>query len=256
MPKIQNKFKIVSNKKVCQRFYRLCLDAKAIVKNVKPGQFIHVRVSDGMRPLFRRPFSVFRARKHVEILYETVGVGTEILAARKPGEYLDVLGPLGNSFSMPLKGTRRVVMIAGGVGVAPLLALSDALAGKGYELILLYGARTKGYVFKMDEFKKNGCKIFIATNDGSVGVKGYVSKLFTRIEMDQPLTVVYTCGPHPMLAAVKEFVLKHNLPCEVSCEEVMACGLGACLGCSIKTTEGYKTTCHDGPVFDIRKVIF
>ncbi|HOW35423.1 MAG TPA: dihydroorotate dehydrogenase electron transfer subunit [Candidatus Omnitrophota bacterium] len=256
MPKIQNKFRIISNKKVCQRFHRLCLDAKAIAKNVRPGQFIHIRVSDGITPLFRRPFSVFRARKGIEILYETVGRGTEILASRKSGEYLDVLGPLGNSFSMPPKGTRRVVMIGGGVGVAPMLALSDALAKKGYELVLLYGARTKGHIFKMDEFKKNGCKVFIATNDGSVGVKGYVSKLFSKIETNPQSTVVYTCGPHPMLAAVKQFVLENNLRCEVSCEEVMACGLGACLGCSIKTTDGYRTTCHDGPVFDINKIIF
>jgi len=267
--KIQNVFKVVSNEKICPRFYRLCLDAclparqaKPILKFIKPGQFIHIKVSDGLEPFFRRPFSVYRAQKYVEILYEPIGMGTKIMATKKPGDMLDVLGPLGNWFSLPPKKTKQIVMIAGGIGVAPFLIFSDVLKRKerfqtvSYEMILLYGGRSGGHVFPMKEFKKNGCKVYVATDDGSVGLKGRVSQLYDKIKTDPQTTAVYTCGPSPMIASVQEFTKKHNLWCQASCEEVMACALGACLGCSIETISGYKTVCYDGPVFDIREVIF
>ncbi len=256
MSNIQDCYKVVSNEKICPKFFRLCVDAKPVAKKIKPGQFIHIKVSDSMTPFFRRPFSVYRAKKHIEVLYEPVGLGTKVLATRKPGEYLDILGPLGNQFTLPPAGTKQVVMIGGGIGVAPFLMLSDALAKKKYELILLYGGRTKGHVYKMDEFKKNGCKVYITTDDGGAGVKGYVSKLFSKINPDPQSTVLYTCGPHAMMLSVQKFAKENNLRCEAACEAMMACGLGACLGCSIKTTKGYKTTCYDGPIFDIQEVVF
>ena len=256
MHKIQNKYRVVANEKICPKFYRLCLDAKPITKTIQPGQFIHIKVSDTFVPFFRRPFSVYRAKKYVEILYEAIGVGTKTLSTRKAGEYLDILGPLGNQFNMPPKGTKQIVMIGGGIGVAPFLILSDALAKKNYELILLYGGRSGGHVYDMKEFKKNGCKVYVATDDGSVGVHGRVSELFSKIKTDSRTTILYTCGPHAMMHAVQKFAMKHKLYCEASCEEIMACALGACLGCSIRTTKGYKTTCYDGPVFNIKEVIF
>ncbi len=257
MDKIQYTSKVVSNEKLCPRFYRLCIDAKPIVKRIQPGQFIHIRVAEGLEPFFRRPFSVYRAQNYIEILYEPIGLGTKILATKKKGDDIDILGPLGNKFSMPPAGTKQVVMIAGGIGVAPFLILSDILKKrKQYELVLLYGGRTGGHVCDMREFKKNGCKVFVATDDGSVGVKGRVPKLFSKINSDPRTTFIYTCGPNPMTAAVQEFVKTHKLRGEAACEEVMACGLGACLGCSIRTRSGYKTVCYDGPVFDLHEVIF
>lgn len=255
MEKLQNRFTIVSNRKLCPRFYRLCLDAPALRSKIQPGQFIHIRVNDGLEPFFRRPFSVYRAQKHVEIFYEVVGPGTRILSEKRKGEDLDVLGPLGNRFMMPPPGTTRVAMIAGGIGVAPFLILSDALKGCGYDLTLLYGGRSGGHVYDMKEFKKNGCEIFVATDDGSVGVKGRVSKLFGKIGGNSVETFIYTCGPAPMMAAVQEFARKNQLRGQACCEEVMACGLGACLGCSLETTAGYKTVCCDGPVFDLDEVV-
>lgn len=262
MAKIQDIYKVVSNEKLCPRFYRLCIDAKPILKKVLPGQFIHIRVNEGLQPFFRRPFSVYRAKKYVEVFYEAVGPGTKMLADKKKGDTIDVLGPVGTPFNMPPKGTRQVVMIAGGIGVAPFLILSDALrrergpAFPAMELILLYGGRTKGHVYKMKEFKDNKCRVFIATDDGSVGVKGRVSKLFTKINTDPKSTYIYTCGPNAMMASVQAFARKHKLQGQAACEEVMACALGACLGCSIKTTDGYKTVCCDGPAFDLQTVIF
>lgn len=257
MKQLQNVFKVVLNEKLSPRFYRLCLNAPSIRKDIKPGQFIHIRVTEGIEPFFRRPFSVYRADKYVEIFYEAVGPGTKLLAEKKKGDTLDVLGPVGQPFMDPPKGTKQVVMVSGGIGVAPFMMLSDHLKKqKNLELVLLYGGRTKGHTFNMKEFKQNGCKVFVATDDGSVGTKGRVSQLFSKINLDPQTTFLYTCGPKAMMAAVQAFAGKHNLKGQAACEEIMACALGACLGCSIRTTSGFKTVCYDGPVFDLAEVIF
>ena len=257
MSAIQNQWKVTANEKLCPRFYRLSLDAKSLARKIQPGQFVHIRVHDSLEPFFRRPFSVYRAKKDVEIFYEVVGPGTAILAKKKRGDVLDVLGPLGNPFQLPPEGTKHVVMIAGGIGVAPFLILSDTLKkNKNLKLLLFYGGRTKGHVYPMKEFKANGCAVYVATDDGSVGVKGRVSKLFSKIPFDPQTTFLYTCGPSPMMKAVQEFAFKNHLRGQAACEEVMACALGACLGCSIHTTSGYKTVCYDGPVFDLQEVVF
>ena len=256
MRQIQNKFEVVSNERLCGRFYRMCIDAKPIVRSIKPGQFIHIRVNDSLNPFFRRPFSVYRAKKYVEIFYEPIGRGTSVLATKRKGDMLDILGPLGQGFSLPPRGTKQVVMVAGGIGIAPFLMFTDHLKNKKFELVLLYGARGKSHVYPMKEFKQNGCKIYVATEDGSVGTKGFVSALFDKINLDRESTFLYTCGPHAMMNAVQTFARQNNLRGEAACEETMACALGACLGCSIKTTSGYKTVCYDGPAFDLEEVIF
>jgi dihydroorotate dehydrogenase electron transfer subunit len=256
MEKIQNIFKVTSNEKLCPRFYRLCFDAGSLTKKILPGQFVHIRVSDGLEPFFRRPFSVYRAKKHVEIFYEAVGPGTRILSQKKKGDFLDVLGPLGVPFQLPASNIKQVVMIGGGIGIAPFLILSDFIKKMKCEKIVLYGGRTRGHVYKMGEFKRNGCKVFVATDDGSVGVKGRVSELFSKIDKNSQTTMIYTCGSHAMMEAVQKFAGEHNLKGQAACEQVMACALGACLGCSIPTKSGFKTVCYDGPVFDLEEVKF
>lgn len=257
MPQLQNIFKVVSNVKLCPAFWRMEIDAPAVRKTVKPGQFIHIRTRDGLEPFFRRPFSVYRAEKHVEIFYEVVGPGTQILSEMKKGDDIDVLGPVGTEFTLPGENIKQVVMIAGGIGIAPFLILSDELKKrKGLELILLYGGRDKDHVYPMKEFKKNGCAVHVATDDGSAGAHGRVTELFGKINCDPQTTMLYTCGPNAMMAAVQRFAKEKNLRGQAACEEVMACALGACLGCSIPTTEGYKTVCYDGPVFELETVLF
>jgi dihydroorotate dehydrogenase electron transfer subunit len=256
MAELQNIYKVVSNQKLCPRFYCLSIDAKPILKKILPGQFIHIRTQDGFEPFFRRPFSVYRAQKTVDIFYEVVGPGTALLAAKKKGDDIDVLGPVGTPFTLPSKEIKQVVMIAGGIGIAPFLILSDVLKKKKIERILLYGGRTKDHVYPMKEFKQNGVKTHVSTDDGSVGVKGRVTELFSKIKCDPKTTMLYTCGPHVMMKAVQDFARQKNLKGEAACEEVMACALGACLGCSIKTTSGFKTVCYDGPVFDLQEVLF
>lgn len=257
MEKIQNIYKVMSNEKLCARFWRLSFDAPDLAKEVKPGQFVHIRTYEhGLEPFFRRPFSVYRAQRYVEIFYEAVGPGTHMLTQKVRGDTVDVLGPLGTPFGMPPEATEQVVMIAGGIGIAPMLLLSDVLKKKKYELILLYGGRTHGHVYPMQEFKSNGVKVHVATDDGSIGKKGRVSELFDKIALNIGTTYLYTCGPNPMMNAVKQFAAKHNLAGQAACEEIMACGLGACLGCSIPTTKGYKTVCYEGPVFNLQEVLF
>ncbi len=256
MPPLQDHYRIIDNKKVCPRFHVMRIGTKDLARRVKPGQFVHIRVSPDLRPFFRRPFSVYRARRDVSILYEVVGPGTLLLSRKTKGDLVDVLGPVGNGFDLPPEETKEVVMIAGGIGVAPFLVLSDVLKKRKLSMTLLYGARTKGHVYDFKEFRKNGCRVLVVTEDGSKGAKGRVDRLFSEIRRDPAGTFLYTCGPRPMMAAVQDFAAKHRLRGQASCEEVMACALGACLGCSIRTTEGYRTVCYDGPVFDLDKLIF
>ena len=251
----QDTCQVHANKKISPRLYQLSLDAPALAHGALPGQFIHLRVTDGLKPFFRRPFSIFRRQKTVDILYDVVGPGTALLSKKKKGDRLDCLGPLGTPFALPPKNIRQVVMVAGGVGVAPFLFLSDRLKAKGLKIVLLYGGRSKDQIFAMTEFKKNGVDVRVATDDGSVGKKGRVSVLFPRIDLKAP-TCLYACGPRPMIACVQDFARRHHLSGQASLEEVMACGVGACLGCSVKTRHGFRTVCHDGPVFDLEDLIF
>ena len=257
MEKIQNKYKVIANEKLCPQYWRMVFDSSDLVSKVKPGQFVHIRTdAEGLQPFFRRPFSVHRAQKYVEIFYDVIGPGTRLLSLKKKGDILDVLGPLGNPFIMPPEGIKQVVMIAGGIGVAPMLILSDVLKKKKYDLVLLFGGRDRGHVYPMQEFKDNGVKIHIATDDGSVGSKGRVSVLFDKIDKDPSRTFIYTCGPNPMMKALQVFAAERHLKGQAACEEIMACGLGACLGCSIETKSGFKTVCHDGPAFDLDEIVF
>jgi dihydroorotate dehydrogenase electron transfer subunit len=255
MQRIQNIYPIVRNEKLCPRFYRMSFDAPEIRDEVKAGQFLHLHVHEGLEPFFRRPFSVYRAKDTVDIFYEPVGPGTRIMTTKKPGDTMDIVGPVGTPFRLPPDGTKQVVMIAGGIGIAPFLLLSDTIKDMGYELVLLYGGRTGDHVYPMREFSENGCAVHVSTDDGSVGMPGRVSGLFDKIALS-PSTYIYTCGPNPMMAAVQRFAGANGLKGQAACEEIMACALGACLGCSIQTTKGYKTVCYEGPCFELDEVIF
>lgn len=242
------------------------LDAPAIAGDAEPGQFIHIRVNDGTEPLLRRPFGVHKVNsKSFEILYEVVGKGTGILSKKRAGEYLDVIGPLGNGFNY--RTGRPAILVAGGMGTAPLVFLAEKL--KGIESLVLIGAKTKEYITCEKEFCKLGCDVKTATDDGSKGFRGKVTDLLRDVlrksaitqELNNSITL-YACGPHAMLKEVAQIAHKNKIPCQVSLEELFACGVGACLGCAVKVrqrTNGltnqridgtYKLVCKDGPVFD------
>ncbi len=209
MEKIQNKYKVLVNEKLSPQYWRMVFDAPDLAARSSQGNLcISATDEQGLQPFFRRPFSVYRAQKYVEIFYDVVGPGTKLLSLKKKGDTLDVLGPLGVPFVMPPAETKQVVMIAGGIGIAPMLILSDMLKKKKYDLILLFGGRDRGHVYPMQEFKDNGVKVHIATDDGSVGAKGRVSVLFDKIDKDPGKTFIYTCGPNPMMKAVQAFAAR------------------------------------------------
>lgn len=263
----QLKVKIIENKKTAGSFYKMRIGSSYLARNSKPGQFIEVKCSDRNDPLLRRPLGVHRILKSgIELLYEVVGKGTELLSKKRAEDPLDIIGPLGNGFTLPRtthNAQRTTILIAGGIGVAPLVALAEKLGG-GHVII---GARTKSHVLCEGEFKRAGCKVAIATEDGSKGLKGLATDLlkdFIRTTNNERRTTIYACGPHPMLKAASHIARLMKIPCQVSLEERMACGLGVCLGCPVKvktkydvrsTMYEYKMVCKDGPVFNTEDIV-
>jgi dihydroorotate dehydrogenase electron transfer subunit len=254
----QFKAEILSNTKIAPDHYILSFKAPKAAERTKPGQFFNVKVDSSHNPLLRRPFGAHKIDKSkIEILYKVVGKATRILSSRKKGETLDALGPLGNPFSEPglfNPGSESVVLVAGGHGVAPLYGLAWALKANAVSgLTIMIGARTKGHAIGEKEFQKLGLKVRLATEDGTKGHKGPVTDLLKETS-GRP--TIYACGPKPMLKAVAKFAARHDIPCQVSLEEYVACGIGTCLGCAVKTRSGYKLVCKDGPVFDAKEIIW
>lgn len=246
------------------------LKAPSLGRAARPGQFVEVRCGDRIDPLLRRPLGIHRIeRGGISMLYEVVGKGTEILAGMRPGLTLDVIGPLGNGFytGPRVQGPGSRVIVAGGIGAAPMVALAEALvkgAGKKRRnAIVLLGARTKSHVVCEDVFRKLGCDVRVTTDDGSKGAKGLVTDPLGRLLSDaaRRLSAIYACGPTPMLQSVAALAKEHAIPCQVSLEEHMACGVGVCLGCPVKVRKDlvdteYRMVCKDGPVFDAEQIVW
>ena len=221
-----------------------------------PGQFVEVRVDDSPSTFLRRPISInFVDEEHNELwlLVAVVGEGTRHLAALQPDDVLNCVLPLGNSFSMPRSSNDRFLLVGGGVGVAPLLFLGKAIREQGGEPTFLLGARSAADLLELDEFKKYG-RVCVTTEDGSMGERGFVTN--HSILSSERFDMICTCGPKPMMMAVARFARKAVIECEVSLENKMACGLGACLCCVEKTTEGNVCVCTEGPVLNVRKLLW
>ena len=259
MKQAQIKAKIVKNSPVSKNCFQAIILAPRIAKAASPGQFVNVKVAGGPEPLLRRPISIHRVNGNkIEILYEALGPGTEILSRRKPGEMLDIIGPLGKGFDssrLTVRGSK--IIVAGGMGAAPLLFLAEKLRSR--QVMVLIGASTKSQILCEKEFKRLGCDVKIATDDGSCGFKGRVTDLLKhllRATSHKPQATIYACGPRPMLRELSRISRKRKIPAQVSLEEHMACGIGACLGCVVNTTEGYKRVCKDGPIFNAEEIIW
>jgi dihydroorotate dehydrogenase electron transfer subunit len=239
---------LLENKKVNGKYFKLAFRSQKLSKNIKPGQFLHVRVDQGRDPYLRRPFSYFRVSPgKVEILYEVLGRGTSILSGKKKGDALRVMGPLGNTFTENL-GKKKRILVAGGVGVPPLVFLAEKYPTE----YLLIGTKSKAEILPKSELKKVRAKVLCSTEDGSYGTKGRVTLLLEKILMGQHPEgfFIQTCGPKPMMKAVMALAAKYGVGGEASWDESMACGVGACLGCMVKTKDGLKRACADGPVFN------
>ncbi len=250
---------ILSHASAGRGYYRISLKAPEIAASALPGQFVMLRVSENLDPLLARPFGISSVltKSSIEIFYRVVGRGTGLLAGRKAGQQLSVLGPLGKGFPLPDKKA-TLVMVAGGSGFPPLHFLSQRAGCRSH---LFLGSRDKACLPPsgvLKNFRETCTTVHITTEDGSRGTQGMttdVLKAFLiKMEHKTPL-VIYACGPHAMLAAVSRIAAEHSLPSYVSLEARMACGVGACMGCSVPMKAGgYKRVCKEGPVFDAQDI--
>jgi len=253
---MDDRAQVVHRENVGGEYYRLRLRS-AQPFAAQPGQFVMVRVSDGIDPLLRRPFSIHRMLSadsgEFEVLFRVVGAGTRLLARTHVGDQVEALAPLGRGFHL---AEGRPLLVGGGVGVAPLLFLAEALLKAGNTPKLLLGGRADRDILCHDDFACLAVPFALATEDGSLGEPGLVTRLLER-ELQQGAggTSVYACGPSPMLAAVAQLCREAGVPCQVSLEAYMACGVGACLGCVVPgTRETYLRVCKEGPVFDADEI--
>ncbi len=240
----QSLFQIVSNEALTDSVYKMILsgDTSAITA---PGQFVNIQLTG---KFLRRPISVCDYDEStLTIIYKVVGAGTEQMSAMKPGEMLDILTGLGNGYDLNLAGDRPV-LLGGGVGVPPMYNLAKKLIAMGKEVSVILGFNTASEIFYEQEFKALGCKTYVTTVDGSYGKKGFVTDA-----LPENYTYFYTCGPEPMLKAVYRATTTSG---QMSFEERMGCGFGACMGCSCKTLTGYKRICKDGPVMKKEEILW
>ncbi len=219
-----------------------------------PGQFYLLRASETLDPLLRRPFSILRwDDTHLEFLIRLKGRGTLLLRNMRPGDGIDMLGPLGNGYPEPLKD-ETPILVAGGVGIASVFPLIGSLHAGAR---LFYGAMNSAELYLLDDIKKLTGNIYLSTDDGSMGFKGNaVERLIESLnDLAVANPTVYACGPEGMIASLLKFLNERGIPGYISFEEKMACGIGACLGCVIKTGQGYKRVCKEGPVFNVREIV-
>lgn len=258
---------IVSNAEAGAGYRLLRLSSPEAARSARPGQFVHLRVPDFDPAALRRPLSICNADAAsgtLEILYKVVGRGTEALSRAREGAALDLLGPLGNGFPEP-DGRNLPVLAGGGYGVAPLYFLARRICAGGARPVLFVGARTEADLLILDRFEALGVDVRVATNDGSRGVKGFVtaaldSWLASR-DPGSPAPEFFACGPAPMLRAVEERALAGGFAAWLSLDRRMACGVGACFGCTqtVRTADGSTAVarvCADGPVFPAGAIVW
>jgi len=250
MKKYIDDFTVLSNERLNHEYVVLNLKHPSQLPDMLPGQFVEVKVENGPNTFLRRPISIHDIDKDqntMKLLVQEIGEGTRLMGELKEGDKLNLVYPLGNSFSLPEK--KRVLLVGGGCGIAPLLFMGRYLKANGVKPQFLLGARTKEGIIALEEFKKLG-EVHITTEDGSLGTKGFVIHHPVVKTQTPEIDMIYTCGPEVMMKVVAKYAGNHGIKCEVSLENSMACGFGACLVCVTDTIDGNKCTCTDGPVFD------
>jgi dihydroorotate dehydrogenase electron transfer subunit len=251
--------RLVENRHLGGTSFVLRLAGCEALRDAQPGQFVMLRGEWGRDPLLPRAFSILRTLPDggAEILGKAVGRGTRLLLEAAAGQTLHVLGPLGRPWPRAERG-RAYALVAGGVGLAPLLMWAEAERDAGADIHLFYGARTAADLVLVDECERAGCRVTLATEDGSRGLKGRVTDALVAAA-PSPDTIVLTCGPNPMMRAVAAIAAERTMKCLVSVEGEMACGIGVCLGCAVPHVEGaprkFGYACVDGPVFDAAEIV-
>ncbi len=247
-------FKVTQNRRINKEYIILHVQSQTKLPEILPGQFVEIKVENGPNTFLRRPISIHEvdyAKNEILLLIQEVGEGSRLLAKLKPGDPLDMVYPLGGSFTT--EGIKNVVLVGGGVGVAPMLILGRVLKEKGIKPYFLLGARNKDILMELDSYE-NISSVGVTTEDGSLGTKGFVTDHELLNNKLTDMDMVYTCGPDPMMRAVAAKAKEAGVPCEVSLENMMACGIGACLCCVVDTVEGHKCTCTEGPVFNTKEL--
>ncbi|MBC2855733.1 MAG: dihydroorotate dehydrogenase electron transfer subunit [Cetobacterium sp.] len=246
---------ILENKFVGDRYYLMKIQAGKSAGVSKAGQFFMLKCKNDIRVL-RRPISLHFADSEnstLEFYYEVKGGGTNEFSSLKPGDSINVQGPLGNGFNTEVED-KEIMVIGGGMGIAPTKYLIEKLS-KNNRVTFIAGGRDAGAVKILENLNLDGVKVCVVTDDGSVGEKGNVVSIMQKVLIDNKIDLVQTCGPHKMMEAVAKVALENDIECEVSLEERMACGIKACVGCSIKTLDGMKKVCYDGPVFNAKIIV-
>ena len=248
-------FRLIEKKEWAKSTF-LLLQCDEPLEEIKAGQFVQVRVDDAQHTYLRRPISIHDVdyqNRTITLLVQRVGEGTNKMSDIEIGDTLNIIYPLGNGFTIPENNEGNVILVGGGIGIAPLYYLGKMLKEKGIEPQFLLGGRSKSDLIMLEEFESVG-KVYITTNDGSLGEAGFVTQ--HSIWKEKQFDMIYTCGPKPMMMAVTKIARENNIDCEVSLENLMACGLGACLCCVENTIEGNVCVCKEGPVMNINKLLW
>lgn len=256
MKKYVSDLQVVSVEHINDKYVLVKLTREERFPEMLPGQFVEIRVDGSPSTFLRRPISinfVDYEKNELWLLIAAVGDGTKRLSCLKAGDRLNCMYPLGNSFTVPSDAKEKVLLVGGGVGVAPLLYLGKRLKDLGSEPVFLLGARSKKDLLLLEEFSRYG-RVYVTTEDGSMGERGFVTNhsVLDEICFDR----IATCGPKPMMMAVAKYARTKGIECEVSLENKMACGLGACLCCVEKTTQGNVCVCKEGPVINIKDLLW
>ncbi|MDW7679902.1 MAG: dihydroorotate dehydrogenase electron transfer subunit [bacterium] len=252
--------KIVQKRMILADVFKLSLEHSRISRLSQPGQFVNIKVSDHLTPLLRRPFSITAVNAEAgrfEILFKVIGEGTMRLSRLEPGEMINLIGPLGNSFSISSQ-TKRALLVAGGLGIAPLAFLLQHLSQLEIKKTLFWGNQTKALFLAYPEIKHSCLELFYTTDDGSMGYHGLVTDFFAEEipKFEHEAVQIFACGPNPMLKKIQQVATQHGIDCQLSLETLMGCGFGACMGCNVQSASGesYFYTCSDGPVFNAKDI--
>lgn len=252
---------VKSNVSLNHQTYRMEIECPDIAGEAYPGQFVQIKSSDDTSPLLNRPISIARIVPNgLQIIYAVVGAGTKQLSNKKENDPLKLIGPLGHGFTWK-PDMKKVLLVGGGVGVAPLHALAEGLYNDQVEVHTILGFNTQKDVFSQEQLAKWSKKLWVTTMDGSCGIKGHACTPLDGVVSISEYDHVYACGPKPMLKSLAKICNNRHIPCSLSMEEYMACGIGVCLGCVTRILgedqeETYKRVCLEGPVFSSREVVF
>lgn len=254
---INQKLKLVSKEKITDNIFKFSVLSEEMAKQAMPGQFLEIKVSETLDPFLRRPISIYNVDKEkgiLEFIFMVKGRGTELLAKKEKGELIDIVGPLGGR-GFEIKEYKNVAIIGGGIGIFPLHEFAK-IAKQTANVNMYIGFRNKDFVILEKEFTKVSNEFTLTTDDGSYGKNGFAINYLKEDCKAKNIDAIYACGPLPMLKAVQQFAIESNIPCQLSLEEKMGCGIGTCMGCAVKISgeDKYARVCKEGPIFEATQV--